>query len=58
METKGFFHFEIIINSTCFRSIWIPMPTAIINILLSGGDRLVTSEYDVYRRQTMTSKVG
>ena len=61
MEIKGFFQFEIIINvlvsSFCFTMLWVYGHNKCF-YFFQCGDRLHTSESDVYRRQILTYKDG
>ena len=61
MESKGFFQFEIITNVlvSSFRFFeYICYGSMNIVIISVCVDRLQTSEFDVFRRQILTSKHG
>ena len=63
-QLKGFFQFEI--TKKCLSLLFlIYLNTYVMGLrpleifsLLQGGDRLWSSESDVYRRQILTTKVG
>ena len=67
-KSKGLFQFELLVNVfvSSFRLIRIPIlsdygSTAVVNILflsIQCGNRLYTSESDVYRRQILMYKVS
>ena len=60
MRIKGSFQFEIITNVFSFHlNTYVNVSKAIIIVLFfQCGDRLWTSESDVYARQILASRVG